>query len=258
MVVMNKPSKFVSFALTALFCLLAATAGQAADAGFQDTVDRARACGVFPDSIDSVRAAVASDRLPESEGKALLTPLLEACTEKLPTAPFEDKLAEGLAKRVPTPLIVRALDQKLDAYRFINTLLVGNFEKVDPELLVVLGEGVSKGAPQSDVAAYVSTFSKEHPTPFLTGAHMVSLLGQAEFNYELTRSMLETAFAMGGPSSEWRYFIRLVLVARKRGLEDKDIASAARKVLGVKGSLNDLSARLGFTSRSLTGRSVSN
>lgn len=254
---MNKLSRFFTIAVVGLFCLLTATVSFADHASFPETVEQARNCGVFPGAIGRVTDAVEDGAISEEDGNGLLNSLLEACVGRLPLAPFEDKLAEGLVKRVAPPLIVRALQSKLDAYRFVRSLLSARFEKVDPELLVVMGEGVSQGAPRTDMDAYVTEFSDRAAAPFLNGAHMVSLLGQSGFDYGLTRSVLAEAFSTSGPATEWRYFIRIVLVARKRGLSDGDIAEAARRTLAEKGSLGDVSSRLGFTSRSMTGRTDS-
>lgn len=251
---MNRPCSFTLCALAALFCLLAAATAYADHASFSETAEQARTCGVFPGVIDRVSVSVEAGDLSEEDGSALLGSLLEACTGRLPLVPFEDKLDEGLAKRVAPSLIVRVLERKLEAYRFARRLLSGRSAEVAPELLVVMGEGVSQGTPQADLEAYVTEFSTRPQASFLTGAHMVCLLGQSAFDYQLTRSMLREAFENGGPADEWRYFIRIVLVARKRGLDDADIAEAARQVLGRKGALRDVSSRLGFTSRSLKGQ----
>ena len=254
---MNKLSRFLAIAVAGVFCLLTATASFADHASFAETAEQARKCGIFSGSIDRVTAAVKDGAISEDDGNGLLVTLLEVCNGRLPLAPFEDKLAEGLAKRVAPPLIVRALQSKLDVYRFVRRLLSARFEIVDPELLVVMGEGVSQGASRIDMEAYVDEFSDRAASPFLNGAHMVSLLGQSGFDYGLTRSMLVEAFSAGGPAAEWRYLIRIVLVARKRGLSDGDIAEAARRTLAENGSLSDVSSRLGFTSRSMTGRTNS-
>lgn len=243
--------------LAGWLCLPASFAG-AADLSLRETAIRARECGVGSGTVALVMDGVEQGGFSRADGSGLLMPLVEACADQFPLAPFEDKLAEGLAKRVPPARIATALETRLDAFRFVRNLLVPRFAEVDQGLLAVLGEGVSQGTPREDVARYVSEFSDQPAAPFLTGAHMVCLLGQSGFDYGLTRALLDAAFAEGGPAPRWRYFIRLVLVGRQRGLTDAEIASAARRVLMDGGSLNDVSSRLGFTARSLTGRPDSN
>lgn len=255
---MHRRFRFTFLAATVLVCLLTAGGVFAADISYPDAVERAGKCAVSDDTVGLVAKSVESGALTESDASGLLSPLLEACAEKMPLSQFEDKLAEGLAKHV-APLRIRGvLERKLKSYRFVKGLLPEQGGENHGELLAVLGEGAASGVPHADIESYVNKFQGQSDGPFLTGAHMVSLLGQFGFDYALTRSMLETAFAAGGPSAEWRYFIRVVLIARQRGLSDGDVASAARRVLGANGSLADISARLGFTVRNLTGRADSN
>ncbi|WP_319583615.1 hypothetical protein [uncultured Pseudodesulfovibrio sp.] len=256
---MNRRYSLHTLTLLLVLCLsfLAHPAG-AGDVSLSSLAARASECGVFPETVDRVRSSVASGDLTETDGASLLEPLLDACDQKLPLAPLEDKLEEGLSKHVRPALIVHALRTRIDDYLFVSELLPGPRDKVDPRVLTALGEGVSKGAPRDDVKAYVEEFSGQPADPFLTGAEMVSLLGQARFDYTLTRSVLGAGFDAGSLTPEWRYFIRLVLIARQRGLSDKEIADGAAAVLAGQGSLGDVSIRLGFTSRSLTGRSISN
>lgn len=255
---MRRRFSFYGFVLAGLLCLLAAPAVLAAELSLPETTARAQECGVRSETLGLVSAAVEEGSLAEADGAGLLMPLIEACADQFSLTSFEDKLAEGLAKRVPAARISAVLEAKLDAYRFVRNLLSPRFAHLDPELLTVMGEGVSQGTPREDVARYVADFSGRPTGPFLIGAHMVCLLGQSSFDYGLTRDILEKAFAAGGPSPQWRYFIRLVLVGRQRGLSDGEIASAAGRVLADGGSLKDVSSRLGFTFRSLTGRPDSN
>jgi len=240
------------------FFILGASCVWAGDVGLVETADRARACGVFSGTVGQIESAAVDGSLSDTEAVSLLSSLVAVCTEKLPLAPFEDKLAEGLAKRVDPSSIVRALDRKLDEYRFARDRLQASRDGVNPQSLVVFGEGLSKGVPRQDFENYVSSYGDHAPEPFLIGMEMTSLLSQAGFDYQLTRSMLDVGFAVNGLSPQWRYFIRIVLVARQRGLSDTAIAEAARTVLADSGSLGDVSARLGFTSRDLSGRGFSN
>ncbi|EGB14664.1 hypothetical protein DND132_1456 [Pseudodesulfovibrio mercurii] len=256
---MNKRYNLHTLVLLLVLCLtfLARPAG-AGDASLATLADRARQCGVFSETVDRVRAAVASGDLTEADGASLLAPLVEACDRKLPLAPLEDKLEEGLSKHVRPALIVHALKVRINDYAFVAGLLPGPSGKTDARVLVALGEGLSKGATRADVEAYVNEFGGQQPDPFLTGAEMVSLLGQAGFDYALTRTVLKAGFDANALTPEWRYLVRLVLIARQRGVRDPEIAENAVAVLGDGGTLGDLSIRLGFTSRSLTGRTISN
>ncbi len=255
--IMSRPCNAFVFAAMAAWIVLSASGVQAGDPGLAAMAGRARSCGVSSGMVDQVESWADEGLFSEKDAVSLLSPVVAACSEKLPLAPFEDKLAEGLAKRVSPSVIARALGRKLDEYLFAGGLLQASGHGNDPKALVVLGEGLSKGVPRQDFADYVSSYGEQAPEPFLTGMEMTSLLSQAGFDYGLTRSMLDASSGPGGLSPDWRYFIRIVLVARQRGLSDAAIAEAARDVVIESGSPADVSTRLGFTIRDMTGRNVS-
>ncbi len=89
---------------------------------------------------------------------------------------------------------------------------------------------------------------------FLTGLAMISYQGQAGFDSALTRKILAQAAESGGIAPEWRYFVRIILAARRRGVEDAAIAKAAVVSLREGKSVTDVMTRLGFTGRSLSGQ----
>ena len=255
---MNRHCRTYLFAaLTACIFLIGSTVW-AGNAGLVDVAAQARSCGVFSGLVGQIEISVADGTLSDATGVSLLSPLVVVCSEKLPLAPFEDKLAEGLAKHVSPPFIIRALNKKLDEYTFARDLLQTSSDGLDSQSLVILGEGLSKGVPRQDFERYVSSYREEAPKAFLVGMEMTSLLSQTGFDYQLTRSMLDTGFSSDSLTPQWRYFIRIVLVGRQRGLSDTAIAKAAQTVLVDGGSLGDVSTLLGFTSRDLTGRGNSN
>ncbi|BCS88196.1 hypothetical protein [Pseudodesulfovibrio sediminis] len=239
--------------LLSLFIVAGTSSVVGATESLADMNSRARDCGVAPDVLDHVRTMIKEGDMDKDAGVSLLLPLLTACDKKLPLAPLEDKLAEGLVKHVAVPLIVRVLNKKVDDYDFARSLLAAHVKPVPAPLLIVVGEGLSRGVPRQDVTAYVEEFSGQAPESFLVGAEMLSYLGQIDFRYDLVRSMLAAGFESGGIESQWRYFVRLVVIARQRGVSDESIAAAATEALRDCGVLSDVSTKLGFTSRSLTG-----
>ncbi|MBI9080570.1 MAG: hypothetical protein JEY79_12625 [Pseudodesulfovibrio sp.] len=255
---MNRHCKSYGVMALLAFFLLSASCAWAGDAGFVKMADRARECGVSSGMIGQIESFTAEGSLSDAEAVSLLLPLVAACADNFPLASFEDKLAEGFAKQVGPFSIVRALDRKLDEFRFARDMLQDSGGGVAQQALVVLGEGLSKGVPRQDFKTYVSMYGDHAPELFLTGLEMMSLLSQAGFDFRLTRSMLDVGFAGKGLSPEWRYFVRIVLVARQRGLTDDAIAEAAGTVLEDSGSLADVAVHLGFTSRDLSGRGLSN
>ena len=77
--------------------------------------------------------------------------MTEARREEMPVEPFGNKIEEGLAKRVPVAAIQRVLTQKLDDYRFTQSLLrdiskrQGKKQAVPPDYLLRFSESLSCG-----------------------------------------------------------------------------------------------------------------
>ena len=252
--------KYFSIFMLTFLLSLTVMGGQAAfaEGSFAATSGRAISCGVSPESVGQVEALVREGGLTDAEGAILISPLLAACEKHLPSAPFEDKLAEGLAKRVAPQRINAALDAKLSAYGVARALLERHLDPVDPNVLSIVGEGLCRGAERQDFESFIAQYHAQPAKEFLAGVEMVSLLGQIDFDSVQTHAMIEAGFNSGGLTPQWRYIIRIVLVARQRGLSDTVIGEAATAVLAEGGAVSDVSARLGFTSRNLTGRSNSN
>lgn len=220
--------------------------------GFDSVAERALNCGVSPESVAQARK-FSGDSVPDNEAVALLAPLLAACVEQLPVGPLEDKLAEGVAKNVASQFIVRALEKRLDGYRFARELLLTTTGRLDQKIIVIVGEGLDNGVPSANFEAYASTYGKQPSDAFHTGITMVSLQGQAGFDFGLTNTIVAQGFESGTLSSDWRFFVRVILAARERGIADAAIAQAATAVLVDGGPVSSVMPQLGFTGRDLGG-----
>ncbi|WP_243543910.1 hypothetical protein [Pseudodesulfovibrio tunisiensis] len=211
----------------------------------------ARQCAISPETLQRLDRVAGDDALMK---RTILNVLDEACEASLPMRHFDGKLAEGLAKRVPLDVLAEALRQRLANYRTAADLLRKGTGSVDSECLEIMGEGVSSGVPSQDFQTYAATFGGNPVEPFRTGAEMVALLGQANFDFGLTLSMLRAGFKADALSPDWRFFVRVVLAARARGISDPEIAEAATAALANREPVREAMARLGFTDRSLSGR----
>ncbi|WP_285907172.1 hypothetical protein [Pseudodesulfovibrio pelocollis] len=231
--------RLVSALVLALFLCVPAQSAKGADSQ----------CAVSRELAERVRESAAD------QAEAILSRLALACDEGFPLAPFEGKVAEGLAKRVPPSVIVTTLDRKLDAFGHAAAMLRQCGLAARPDALAVLGAGIFDGVPDATLNGYVCAYADQEPGPFLWGLEMLCFLSRAGFDDALTRSVLDAGFEAGSLTRDWRYFVRVVLAARQRGVSDGAVAEAARAVLRDHGSPSDVSTRLGFTDRDLTGRS---
>lgn len=221
--------------------------------GLESVRQGAVTCGVSAESVDRIETLRSSGKATDEMAESLLSPLLAACVEQLPLAPLQDKLAEGTAKHVPPPFIVRALNKLLGEYRFARQLLMTTRGSASPEALSTIGEGLDKGVPREDFETYVHQYSELSEEVFTTGVTMISLQGQADFSYALSKRIIDRGVQTGELSSGWKYFVRIILAARKRGMTDERIADAAVAVMDAGGSVSDVMNELGFTSRYLGG-----
>ncbi|MDD3313608.1 hypothetical protein [Pseudodesulfovibrio sp.] len=240
------------FVLAGLLAWLAATPALAGGS-FAAAAGQARRCGVSGEVMNTLSARVAQGSLDEAGAGSLLAPLLEACADRLPLAPIEDKLAEGLAKNVPPERIAQVLARRVADYRRGRELLASGRGGESPENLVVLGEGLAMGVPEADFAAYLAAFGKLPEPTFLTGLAMVSYQGQAGFPPDLTLGVIRQGAEAGTLGDGYRYLVRIILAARRRGLADAAVADAARAALRDGKPVTDVVTRLGFTGRSLSG-----
>lgn len=224
-----------------------------AEASLNETIERATNCGVPDESIALVKSRFDKGGEPEFQAVSLLTPLLEACVEQLPVTPLADRLAEGVAKHVRSRSIGMALERRLDAYRFARSLLLTRTGTLDPQALDVVGRAVDERVARQDFEQFVSEFGKAPKEEFLTGVTMISLQGQAGFDIELTREILRRGLEQGNLDKGWRYFVRVILTARKKGIDDRAVADAALAVLDNDGAVYDVLEELGFTRRALGG-----
>lgn len=206
----------------------------------------------MPDSsVESVRSLVDETKVSDGQGASLVSPLLDACVEQLPVSPLADKLAEGLTKRVSPVFISRALNKRLESYRFARALLMTRKGSLDADALAVIGAGVDEGVSREDFEVYVSEFSIVPNEQFLTGLNIVSLNGQVGFSPELSRRIIRYGLSNESLGADWAYFVRIILTARKRGVDDETIAAAAVDVLSDGGIVSDVIEKLGFTGRDL-------
>lgn len=244
---MNSRCKYfpsVLILLVLLFC-----AAGPAGARFADLANRATNCGVSEGAVSLARKVSDSD----GGSSAVLGPLLDACVEQFPIKAFENKLAEGVAKHVPSAVIARALNTKLAAYRFGRELLLTSVGKLDAAALEAVAQGVERGVPMALYEKYARIFAGKPSDMFQTGLDMLSLQTQVDFPPDLTMAIVGRGVRAETLTSGWRHFVRVIILARKAGLEDNAISDAAIKVLGEEGEVSDVLPELGFTGRDLGG-----
>lgn len=158
--------------------------------------------------------------------------LRTARMDNLPLEPCMGKIEEGLAKRICTGAITQALERKIDDYRFVQTLIPGvvpegagkSFSEAD---LTILGDSLSSGVSRQKLAGFIE-LAPPAPLPMLAIAvENLALLKQIGFDEGLAEQILFTGLRLKRFTPSWRYLARVIVVARNKGITDRDITQAA-------------------------------
>ena len=242
------------------FLLLILTIGCPVVAQAQQTDDtlvaalqEARETGISETTLSQL-LALGYEKQFEPSGMAELLPILAQCQrENLPLEPFLSKIEEGISKRIPASRIAQVLRTRLEDYRFTRSLIdetLGIRDKVEPvssESHIRLTETLYCGLSRENLSRLLSTFPTT-PLPVVSrGAEVLASLKQVHFDSELAEQIVDTGMKQGYFTAEQREFSQIVAVAKRKGLQDDQIASAAMAVMGSGGSRDDFSSHLGIT-----------
>lgn len=251
------------------FCLFLIVMGCAVAVPAQQTDGRlltalqgTREAGIPEETLNHL-LALAYEKQFDPSGMADLLPILAQCQkEDLPLEPFLSKLEEGISKRIPAPQIQQVLETRREDYRFTRSLiqesgnLPGKVEPASAESYVRLTETLYCGLSRENLANLLGT-SPGSPLPVVSrGAEVLASLKQIRFNPRYAEQIVDTGVKQGYFTWEQKDFARIVALAKKKGLQDDQIAAAALAVMGSRGSQNDFSSRLGITDRERSHRGL--
>jgi len=229
-------------------------------------VEAARDAGI-PDTVLSRILTLSIDHhLSSTDVVALLDILRTVRSKNLPPQPFVTKIEEGLAKKVAVPTIAAALEQKIDDYQFVRTLLsstaVPGADQPAADLdLAAMVDSLSSGISREQLTDFIQQVPPAELSMVAIAVENLALLNQIGFPQDLTLQMLYTGLRLKRFSPPWRYLARVIVVARNRGIPDPNIAEATMRAMEEKRDLRDLMTALGFTGRDLrhgpaVGRSI--
>jgi hypothetical protein len=134
--------------------------------------------------------------------------LTEAQHEGFPLEPFTNKIEEGVAKRVPSPLIQTVLAKKLEDYRFTKSTIQETFEKhgeknpvIPHGYLLRLSESLSCGLSREELRTLLEHASSPPILPPLAmAAETMASLKQNQFDPAMAQQIaiaLSTLFHSG-------------------------------------------------------------
>jgi hypothetical protein len=251
------------------FCLFLIVMGCAVALPAQRTDERlptalreTREAGIAEEILNQL-LALAYEKQLEPSGMADLLLILARCQkEHLPLEPFLSKLEEGISKEIPPSQIGKVLESRREDYRFTRSLiqesgnLPGQVEPASAESFVRLTETLYCGLSRENLAGLLGTFPGT-PLPLVSkGAEVLASLKQMHFNPDYAKQIVDTGVKQGYFTLAQRDFARIVALAKRKGLQDDQIAAVALEVIESRGSQNDLSSRLGITDRERSRRAL--
>lgn len=177
--------------------------------------------------------------------------LLKACESGFSLELLEAKAAEGRAKRVPAGRVAAFLRQRLADYERARTILVGQSLTPSPQVLALSGEALGLGLSPDALRDYFKAFPAQPEGQAALGLDMLTLFEEQGFSRSATMKILKTGFESSMLKDQWRYFPRIVPLAKARGLSDEKVAAVVSQVLADGGSVRDAMAVLGLTTRNV-------
>tara|TARA_B100000683_G_C12445270_1_gene537848 strand:+ start:162 stop:914 length:753 start_codon:yes stop_codon:yes gene_type:complete len=249
---MSNIFKLIFFSLS---ILMPANLALADDVWVGEVTEKALECGISPYVIEQLKLSEGHAEVEEQYKVALLASLINACNHGLPVRPFELKLTEGLSKQVHPSKIVVVMDRMRLKYIEAQSILEAGTDNDDPELLTIVGDGLVNGVSVEFFSTFIDRHKDLQAPRFSIGLEMASYLVQYGFNQSYVNDIVDSYSIASQIPLSWRYFIRVVIVARERGISDLAIKDAAIKGLQNSGSPNDVASLLGFTLRNMRGQS---
>ncbi len=257
---MIRPFKKILFCLLLFLAFIApamAVPAQENGGNLGAALKEAREAGVPETTLNRVLALGYEKQVEPSAMGNLLLILAQSQREKLPLQPFLSKIEEGMSKKVATARIEQVLKNKLEDYRFTRSLIdrfmkgQGKVEPVTPEYHVRLTETLYCGVSRSDLEGLLSEFPQSSLPIVTRGAEMLASLKQIQFDPKLSEQIVDTAVKEGFSTAEQRNFLRIIALAKQKGLKDDQIAAVTLKIIADRGSQSEFSSQLGISAQDL-------
>lgn len=175
------------------------------------------AAGQSPEALERIRTG-----LPPDQAAAVEAVLERARREDIPVQPLVDKALEGLAKRAPAPLVVRALEQlSLELGRARTLLRDGETPAAD---VAAVADALRRGVPDDAVR---SLRSQRGPgEPMALAVHTLGDLLDRGVPVDPALDVLNAWHERGGEADDLRELPAAVEGLIRRGLMPGEAASA--------------------------------
>jgi len=240
-----------------LLGILNTAIAQGSTSSIEGAVREAKEAGIAESTLNGLLILGYEKQVDPASMVGLMHVLTQAQREGIPLQPFVSKIKEGITKKVTAPRIEQVLIRKLDDYRFVRSAVndfmqkYGQRASIPEEHLVRLTETLYCGLSRDDVRRVMEQ-APSTPLPTLTrGVEVLASLKQVNFDPKLSDQIVFKGLKQNYFSSEQRDFVRVIAVAKEKGVPDGQIAAAALTAMEGKGFASDLASQLGVTSQDL-------
>jgi uncharacterized membrane protein YgcG len=208
-----------------------------------EEVKRAEESGVPPQETLQILSRAAQASLSAEDTTRLLEPVAKVAGEGMPTGPFTDKIMEGLAKNVPSNLILSVLDKKLATYRAAKDL-VGNASTQGAEsqgALVSVALAMERGVSAAAVGRLATSAEGRDPNVM---SHSVQALADLEtmgFPEAEGLRIVEAGVRAGYLKNGHTAFVEVAAKGSREGRSPSEIADSMEWGLKRGRPLSDIS-----------------
>jgi hypothetical protein len=257
----KKISSKVFLILTLLLILLGKDVlGQEMKSDVVEAVKEARSVGVPTHTLNHLLTLGYQHRVDSKMMTSFIRTLTEIQREEIPLTPFTNKIEEGLAKRVPHPIIQQVLQKKLEDYRFTRSAIQDTFKKrgerqaaLPPDYLHRLSESLACGISKENLRSLIEQAPPSSSLPMLAMAvETVASLEQNQFDSTIAQQIALTGLKHHYFTPEKREFARIIIVAKQKGTPLPKISSITIDTIQKKLPIQDLASRLEVTAADLS------
>ena len=258
---MKRSSDYIIPALLSICLLLSPSSGRALGAetgtSLSGAVSEAREAGV-PDATLNALLALGYDKQIESAAMTdWVLILAETKREDIPLEPLVKKIEEGVIKRVPPPLIMKALARRLEDYRLVRSALhevmrrTNERRDVPREYLMRLTETLYCGLTHEDLNIILSQAPPASAALLTRGIETMAALKQMRFDSRLSNQIVQTGLQLNYFTPYRGDLTTALYLAKEKGIPDASIADTAIEAMKSGASVEELSSKLGLSANAL-------
>lgn len=219
-----------------------------------EALAKAHDAGLSEPLISHVLATLYDAGFDPASAAHTLTVLAEAHQRGFELQPFRDRIDEGIAKRIEGARIVRALEERLQRQSLVSERLPDGRDMDASSYQAVvasLADGLEMGLTLPEIDTLLQQADDAPLAMTAVAVEMRALLKQLRFAPDLTDRIIAEGLAQQSLNPAWRHFPQIVVIARQKGVPDKETGNEALRRLQEGGVPADLLTRLGFTGRNL-------